>query len=787
MQITEAELSEARHRADVEIAKRQLAFMFFKHFVLYVKEGYEMEWFHELICNKLQDFADGKIKKLMINLPPQHGKACSNSTPVLTVDGWKTHGELNIGDYVFGRNGKPVMVEAVSKDCMTSEDVYFSDGSIIQCHANHEWLVYDDKLGKSVTVDTKTIKANVFYNKNNLGKIRFYVDRLNPIAFGKKKLPIHPYLFAIYLKHRNKKTGELMLSENKTMRLALLSKDITSGIHRLKEDAQKIKFDANKIPEIYHQSSKEQRLLLLAGLIDFSGYVKGGKAHVVSKDKDFIVEVRRLLSSLGISYGMKNNQFNTENNLDISIKATSDLPLLGSVERNSLTVFENTIRGVVSVVSSRKQQAGRCIQVEGGIYLVGDNLIPTHNSELATRLFAPFILGKNPNKKIAITSYSANITDKLNREIQRYFEEIKYKNIFPNTRLSSGSKEESVYQRNLEVLDIIDATNSRSNGFIKTVGIGGSLTGTPVDIGIIDDPIKDFEEAQSPTVRQKAWDWYESVFETRLHNHSQILMIMTRWDEDDPAGRVLAKEGDEWEIIKLPAIKENDQNEYDNRKTGQVLWENRHSLDRMLKKQTTSPIIFNALYQQNPQPSKDILVFPDWSEIDKFPDIPFYYTIDYGFQNDPTALVKMGDDKKEGMKICYVHEMIYETKLTSPDLAIKLRALGITKEIIYVDRNASECIAILRKAKFNVIPTRKGQGSIVAGISKVKEFRIYYTSSSNNIRKEKSNYSYIVSGNKPTNEPIDKFNHSIDAIRGALFTRFGRGRTGQKRGVRRAN
>lgn len=424
---------------------------------------------------------------------------------------------------------------------------------------------------------------------------------------------------------------------------------------------------------------------------------------------------------------------------------------------------------------------------DGKIKKLMINLPPQHGkTELATRLFPTYLVGKNPNKKIAITSYSSGITDKLNRDVQRYLDDPKYKNVFENTRLSDGSRADSNFQRNLEVLDIIDESNRRSNGFIKTVGIGGSLTGTPVDIGIVDDPIKDFEEAQSVQIRQKVWEWYETVFETRLHNHSQVLMIMTRWHEDDPAGRVLEREGHDWEIIRLPAIREKDINEYDNRNEGEVLWENRHSLERMLAKQRTSPIMFNALYQQNPQPSKDILVFGDWNEIDRFPDLPIFYGLDFGFENDPTALIRMAVEVKDGVKYCYVHELIYQTKLRSDELAKRMKMIGIKNEIIYADKNASEPIAILRRNGFKVIGTKKGQGSVAQGISKAKEFKVYFTATSNNIRKERNNYAFIVIGNKPTNEPIDTFNHAMDAIRGALFTKYHK-KTNNSRGIRIKN
>src|ERR1043166_5692218 len=78
----------------------------FKSFVLYSQDDYDMEWFHSCICDKLTAFERGEIKKMMILLPPQHGKECAHSTPVLTTKGFKKHGDLIVGDYVFGRDGK---------------------------------------------------------------------------------------------------------------------------------------------------------------------------------------------------------------------------------------------------------------------------------------------------------------------------------------------------------------------------------------------------------------------------------------------------------------------------------------------------------------------------------------------------------------------------------------------------------------------------------------------------------------------------------------------------------
>ena len=121
-----------------------------------------------------------------------------------------------------------------------------------------------------------------------------------------------------------------------------------------------------------------------------------------------------------------------------------------------------------------------------------------------------------------------------------------------------------------------------------------------MDVGIIDDPIKDAMEAYSTTFRDRLWDWYNSVFRTRLHNNSQQLITLTRWHEDDLAGRIIKNETD-WEIIIIPAIKENNNCAIDtHREIGEALWEERHSLERLLEIKKKNPLIFSSLYQQRP-------------------------------------------------------------------------------------------------------------------------------------------------------------------------------------------
>src|SRR5690606_21133098 len=98
-------------------------------------------------------------------------------------------------------------------------------------------------------------------------------------------------------------------------------------------------------------------------------------------------------------------------------------------------------------------------------------------------------------------------------------------------------------------------------GGIRSVGIGGGLTGETVDILIMDDLYKDAMDAWSPIVRENVENWYSTVAETRLHNNSQQLIVFTRWHHQDLAGKLLSDPDHDWTVISYPAIKEGEPTE----------------------------------------------------------------------------------------------------------------------------------------------------------------------------------------------------------------------------------
>lgn len=232
---------------------------------------------------------------------------------------------------------------------------------------------------------------------------------------------------------------------------------------------------------------------------------------------------------------------------------------------------------------------------------------PQHaKSEFVSRLFPAYSLGHDPDKKIVLTSYASALAEKMNRDCQKVIDSEEYRYVFPQTQLQTTNTN-GKYVRNAEIFEVVNY-----NGYLKTVGVGGSLTGTPADLLIIDDPHKDRKEAQSAMISQGVWDWYTDVAETRLHNNSGICLVQTRWAHDDLAGRILQnmydsiERGDEdveyWTVITIPAIKVNDDDPEDPRRIGEALWPERHSLRRLNLIRSKSLRTFQSLYQQDPQP-----------------------------------------------------------------------------------------------------------------------------------------------------------------------------------------
>lgn len=296
---------------------------------------------------------------------------------------------------------------------------------------------------------------------------------------------------------------------------------------------------------------------------------------------------------------------------------------------------------------------------------------PQHGkSELSSRRFPAYCLGRNPSLNIGLASFGADLSNGFNRDVQNIIDGEEYKRLFPKTRLNGKGVSDAKGERRTDSL--IETIGYR--GCFKTVGIKGSLTGKRLDIGIIDDPFKDRQEANSKAARERVWEFYQDVFLQRLHNDSRQLLLFTRWHEDDIAGRILnpkskyydEEEASEWTVIALPALKEatspipQAEHVSDPRNIGEALWEQRHSKKKYEKMKKINPSGFNSLAQQRPTAEAGNKIKKDWFIIRNKSELPFNidritpdYFIDGAFtdktKNDETGLGSFYYNKADGV------------------------------------------------------------------------------------------------------------------------------------------
>lgn len=242
---------------------------------------------------------------------------------------------------------------------------------------------------------------------------------------------------------------------------------------------------------------------------------------------------------------------------------------------------------------------------------------PRHGkSELVSRKLPAFIFGHNPDATIIATSYSADLAQRMNRDTQRIMDSDRYAELFPDTKLYGKSTSGEKALRNSDYFEIVG-----HRGSYRGAGTGGGITGMGGDYIIIDDPVKNREEANSAAYREKLWEWYTSTLYTRQEEDGCILVTLTRWHEDDLAGRLidLAKkdpDADQWEIISLPATAEPESEFHhprDLRQEGEALWDTKYPVTKLAQIRATVGVYdWSALFQQRPQPQGGTIFKREW-------------------------------------------------------------------------------------------------------------------------------------------------------------------------------
>lgn len=267
--------------------------------------------------------------------------------------------------------------------------------------------------------------------------------------------------------------------------------------------------------------------------------------------------------------------------------------------------------------------------VEGEIRRLMIFAPPQHGkSELTSVRLPAYWLGRRPNDPIIITSYGAELAESKSRQARDIVESGEYRALFGDLR---AGEIESVQvrpdSRAVQRWQLMPPNRGR----VLAVGVGGPVTGHGALLGIIDDPHENWEEAQSETMRRRVWEWYRGTFRTRIWEGGAIVLIMTRWHEDDLAGKLLKEQPGEWTVLRLPALAES-QEERDNnnrlmglpqgeadplgREPGEAVAPNRYSaaeLGRIAK--DVGSMVFGAEYQGSPRATEGNLIKRPWLRI----------------------------------------------------------------------------------------------------------------------------------------------------------------------------
>ncbi len=236
------------------------------------------------------------------------------------------------------------------------------------------------------------------------------------------------------------------------------------------------------------------------------------------------------------------------------------------------------------------------------------NMPPRHTkSELASRSFPAWYMGRHPTKQIITCSYGTQTANDFGRDVRNIIAAPEFRSVFPEVNLRQDSR-------------AVGRWHTNRGGIYIAASVHGALTGRGAHLGVIDDPHKDYKEGNDKRRTDALWDWYGSTFYTRLMPGAAIIIIMQRMSDHDLTARILEKAkqtGEYWEVVSLPAI--DTKGGKVPLEQGEALWPAWYPLARLLaiRSAQEDPLMstarFDAMYQQQPRPPEGMIIKKDWT------------------------------------------------------------------------------------------------------------------------------------------------------------------------------
>lgn len=477
----------------------------------------ELNWHHVEIAEHLEAITFGEIRNLIINIPPRHTKALSCDTPVLTTWGWKTHGDIIPGDFVYGPDGWPKRVTGVSpKTIKPAYEVAFDDGSTIIACGEHLWAVEKDypyggpgstRCRKPTIVQTTELTATVSGREPRSQTRPDRIPIAAPVQMPPRRLLIDPYTLGAWLGDGSTGSACLTVGMEDIEHFTRLGDIVMSAdrngdgrlVYRLRmeKDLQTrlrvMGILGNKhIPEDYFEASVDQRWELLRGLMDTDGTcTKDGACRFVTRLTAMGYDVAQLVRSLGMKAHQREAWSTLKGKRFGPYQEISFRPVNGErvfhLERKQARVRPQVsarIKGryVVSVTLVEPRLVN-CIKVEGELYLAGRAFVTTHNTLLANVIWPAWTWCRSeilplsgPQVKFLCVSYGATLSEEIALKMKR---------------LVMGDWYQRIWGERVRILEDQKARANFGNaagGERMSTSIEGGLLGRGGDVQLIDDP-----------------------------------------------------------------------------------------------------------------------------------------------------------------------------------------------------------------------------------------------------------------------------------------------------------
>lgn len=600
------------------------------------------QWYRHsiVLANVLQRVADDKLKRVMVFMPPRHGKPVYNKSMILLENGsLKAIEDIVIGDQVITHTGAARDVtDVILQGDLECYEVETVSGRKTIAAEDHPFLTTEG------WVELKDLRVGMFL-----------ANVPNPKTTGVSELPVEAFRLAGYFlgdgcctqvspgitnadpgviedirfcaEAVGMKAGKLKPKKHPT------TKELSKAVHIPVQPANECrkflslfemqgkKSAQKRVPEIVYKAGREQVAAFLGAYFACDGSInkKGGAredscVEFYSISEELLKGIQHLLLRLGIQSNLKLKNGRYQNQVHqsyrLSISSMSDVwkfkqvvPVAGEKHSRLLewqvspssfnqSLFPDRIKSITPA----GLKPCRCLTVDVDHSYTVDDLV-VHNSLLTSKLFPAYLLYRYPDRWVGINSYAAELAYTFSRASRDAFRE------------SGGEfRGDANTVRNWE---------TPQGGGCWAAGVGGPITGKGFgSCGVVDDPLKNAEDAMSDRIRSKQKDWWGSTFYTRAEPDAAIVLVQTRWHDDDLAGWLLKEEanGEEpecWHVVNFEAVKEDESLklpptctiEPDWRKPGEALCPERFGIERLRKiKPKVGAYFWNALYQQRPAP-----------------------------------------------------------------------------------------------------------------------------------------------------------------------------------------